>query len=186
MLMRAVFLAFCLAVLPGFCYAQASQPQITVGLDAMSSAQDQNQARAQAQAAAAAQRQAREVADERTRQRAADRRAEEAERAADAAAAVQQNRDSNFQETERQLLIEQQQIELQKERTDADRENDMINHDLTQQDAQTAVIQSRATATTVTANANAAATVDQAEGAQSLLTDTGRAEVKKASGIFGN
>jgi len=166
---------------PVLCLAQASQSQISSGIDAMSNAQDQNQAQADAAAAAAAQQQQQANAAAEARQEAINARAEAAQQAANAASTAQANQDNNFKQTERQMLIQQQQIELSKEQTDANRENDMINHNLTQQDAVTAVIQSHASATTTTANAQATATVDTAKGAENLMSDTGKAEVNKSS-----
>lgn len=184
--MRNLLLGFILILFPNLSYAQTNQPEITTGLDAMIAAQNQNRAEAETAAETAAKQQEQQAAAAQAHQAAIEARVQASENAANAAAAAQQTQQSNFQETERQLLIEQQQIELEKQKADADREGDIITHQLSQQDAQTAILQSQANANSINAKAQATATVDEAQGAQALMTDTGEAQVKKASGVLGS
>lgn len=168
------------------CYAQTSQSQITSGIDAMSNAQDQNQAQAEAVQQAQEQARAQAAAQEQAQEAAAERRQAAANAAAQAEAEADKNRNQDFQDQERKLLIESQEIQLQKEQTDANRENDIITNSLKQQAAHTDETQSQADANRVLAQGQATAEVDRAEGAQSLMTDVGKAEVKKSGGFLGS
>jgi uncharacterized iron-regulated membrane protein len=155
------------------CFAQTSS--LTDQINAVSAAQDQEQA---AQAAAQAEQQAEERAEEARQQAleeqhlaaqpAAQRRQDAAAAAAAAAVAAENKRQQDFQDEQQELVIAQQKIDLQEQQTIADRENDIINHTLKQQDAQTDLVQSQADSTR-----------DIASGTKTLLQDTGQAELKK-------
>jgi len=175
-----VFASLCLPAL-----AQESQGQLDSGLAAMGQAQAQDQAQAAAEERAQEAAQAQAAAREEDREAAAQRRQDAANAAAAAAEEADKKRDQGFQDQERQLVIEQQEIELQKEQTDANRENDIVNAQLAASKAQTDVTQSEADTARVTAQANASATIDAGQGAKALMTDTGKAEMKKSGGFLG-
>ncbi len=135
--MKILATALVFTALAGVCYAQESQAQLNSGLAAMSAAQNQNEAQAEATQEAQEQAQAQAEARYEERQAAIQRQA-----AADAAAAAENARNEKFQDQERQLAMMQQQIELEKEQTDANRENDKIDAQLRAENAQSNVAQS--------------------------------------------
>jgi hypothetical protein len=83
-------------------------------------------------------------------------------------------RQQAFEDKQRELALRAQEIRLKELETRAGRQNDIIDHELKRQDAETDVVQSGADATRAIAN-----------GAGTHLTDRGIAEVKKQSAFFG-
>lgn len=82
-------------------------------------------------------------------------------------------RQQAFEDKQRELALRAEELRLKELETRAGRQNDIIDHELKRQDAETDVVQSGADATRAIAN-----------GAGTYLTDRGTAEVKKQSGFF--
>ncbi|WP_313295473.1 DUF5384 family protein [Pseudomonas sp.] len=125
------------------------------------------------QAAAAEQRaEAREAAAR--QQRAASQRAAEQHQAQAAERKRVQTREESFEDELRALELEERRLKLQAKKAQVARANDYIDAELRDSAARTDMIQS---------NADAARNVSS--GAKSLLEDVGKAEVKRAGGLFG-
>lgn len=159
---RHVVLALLATALPMSAGAQSLSEQI----NAVSAAQDAQDARIAAAEAAAAAAQQQQAAE-------ADRLALLAERAQAriqqeklTAALHAQARDQAYQDQLRSLDLQQRNLQLEQEQIATGRENDMIDHALKREDAQADLVQSQADATR-----------DEAEGDKTLLSDVGQADV---------
>jgi hypothetical protein len=131
------------------------------------------QAAYEEEAARAAEKQRAEATRlERTRaaERAAKRTAEE-EKAKEAVA--DRKRDQTYEDQLRDVDLQMRQVELQKMKARANRENDYIDQDLRHKAAETDAVQSKADAER-----------NLSEGGKSLMQSTGEARIKESSGWF--
>ncbi|WP_449430636.1 DUF5384 family protein [Pseudomonas putida] len=130
------------------------------------------------QAAAAQQRaESREAAAQQQRaaaQRAAAQRAAEKQQAQATERKRVQTREEGYEDELRSLELEERRLKLQAKKAQVARANDYIDAELRDSAARTDVIQS-----------NADASRNLTSGTKSLLEDSGKAEVKRAGGLFG-
>lgn len=162
------------ATAPAAGLAQTLQDQINAVYQAQQDQEARQHAAYAAQQAAIRREREQELAAQRARlaEAAARQREQEAEAAAD------KQRDQSYEDKLRELNIQRQEVELQKQKTVAGRENEYVDSDLARRSAETDVIRSEADKLRSQADANRKVS----SGVKDYLDQSGAAAVKKADG----
>jgi len=150
-----------------------ADPALTSQINAVHAAELEQQRARDAEEAKWRAETERRQADEAARQERAERARVAAAKARADELKSDKQRDQVYEDKLRDLEIQQRAIALQKEQKRANREDDFIDEELHMHKAQADVVQS-----------NADANRNVSEGTKSLLTDTGKAEVKESSRWF--
>lgn len=154
-------------------YSAYADSSLSDQINAVHAAEMQQQRERDAEEAARRAEQERYMAEERARQAKVERARLAAANARAAELKADKQRDQSYEDKLRDAEIQQRMINLQKEQKRANREDDFIDQELHMKKAQADVVQS-----------NADANRNVSEGAKSLLSDTGKAEVEDASHWF--